>query len=240
MIFEGALSVKAAIQGKNRKVNKVFIAKEKKDRDTSFILRLCQSENIPVVRMPKDKINEMTTGKTHGGVIAEVENRNYQHEDSIDINNAFIVAIEGVEDPFNLGYMLRTLYSAGCTCVLVNDRDWAHVESVIAKASAGAFEFINIVKCQQMSKTIEKLKSNGVICYAAYRNDAIEYGDADYTKPCLIAVGGEMRGLSRDVLSMMDQHIYIPYANDFRNALNASSATAVLAYEVLRQRKGNK
>ena len=104
------------------------------------------------------------------------------------------------------------------------------------KSSAGASEYLNIVVSDDIPSLIKDVKKHGVKCFAAMRKDAISCFDADYTGPSLIAIGGEMRGLSKGVLEQMNQNIYIPYANDFHMALNASSATAVLAFEVLRMR----
>ena len=118
----------------------------------------------------------------------------------------------------------------------MNSRNLATSDSIIVKSSAGASEFINIVQSDDLVNDLAYLKTKGIKCLAAYRNNACVYTKVDYTKPVLIGIGGEMRGLSKEVINMMDGHIYIPYANDFRNALNASSATSVIAYEILRQR----
>ncbi|MCI5773525.1 MAG: RNA methyltransferase [Erysipelotrichaceae bacterium] len=236
MIFEGALSVKAAIKGRKRVVEKVIIAQDKHSKDISYIKKLCAMNQIPVELWDKAKINTIAAGKTHGGILAIAQERSYQPLESMLKKPSFICLLEGIEDPFNLGYILRSLYSAGCTGVLCGKRDWQNVENIICKSSAGASEFIDICQSDDLAKDLAYLKAQGVKCYAAYRNQAISYLEQDYRQDILIAIGGEMRGLSKDVLNAMDGYVYIPYANDFRNALNASSAASVIAYEVLRQR----
>lgn len=236
MIFEGALSVKAVINGGKRKVSKVLIDKEKKSRDVNYLKGLCQVKHIDLQFVDREIIDNLASGKTHGGIICEAFERKYQELDDLISDNSFIFLLEGIEDPFNLGYMLRSLYSAGASGVLLADRDWEKQAMTITKSSAGASEFINICKSNKLCDSLKYLKSKNIKLLAAYRKDAISYVDVDYTEPCLIAIGGEMRGLSKDVLKMMDDYIYIPYGNDFRNALNASSAVSVIAYEILRQR----
>ena len=142
-----------------------------------------------------------------------------------------------MEDPFNLGYILRSLYSAGCDALLIRKREWGDSESIILKSSAGAFEHMNIIMSDDLVNDITSIKNKGIKTICANRKDAIIYTEADLSRPLLLALGGEMRGLSRDVLNLMDESIFIPYQNDFKPALNASSAMAVLAFEVFNQNK---
>ena len=187
--------------------------------------------------LEREEINAMATGRTHGGLVAEASPRVYQElSECMHGKTPFLVLLEGVEDPFNLGYIIRTLYSVGCDGLILPRHDWASAESTIAKSSAGAFEYMNIVMSDDLPQLVKDIKKQGIKTYAAMRKDAITYLEADYRNPCLLAIGGEMRGLSSAVRNEIEQNIYIPYANDFRNALNAASAAAVLSFEVYRQR----
>lgn len=236
MIIEGALSVKAALLNDKREVFEVIIDKSKKDRNTNFIKKITLEKDIKLSLMDRSEIEKIAIGKSHGGIIAEVSNRNYQTLKSCFNENPFVAIIEGIEDPFNFGYAIRSLYSAGCSGIIINDRDWSTSEATILKSSAGAFDFINIYKSDDLKEVIDYAKSKGCLCLAAMRKDAVSYFDVDYKGPVLLCVGGEMRGLSKVVLDNVDKNIYIPYGNEFRNALNASSAIAVISYEILRQR----
>ena len=238
MLLEGNVSVKAAILGNHRKVEKLYYDKHKNDKDLNFILHRAKEKGIPCMPLEREEINSMATGRTHGGLVAQAGPRVYQELSECMHDKApFLVLLEGVEDPFNLGYIIRTLYSAGCDGLILPKHDWASAESTIAKSSAGAFEYMNIVMSDNLPQLVKDIKKQGVKTYAAMRKDAITYLEADYQKPSLIAIGGEMRGLSSAVRNEIEQNIYIPYANDFRNALNAASATAVLSFEVYRQRR---
>ncbi|MBR3356385.1 MAG: RNA methyltransferase [Solobacterium sp.] len=238
MILEGSLSVKAAMLAGRRKVTKLYVDRNKDDKDTAFILKTASRRHIPVVRTGREEIDELASGRTHGGIIAEAGERRLQTlRESFTDEKPFFVLAEGVEDPFNLGYMMRTLYSAGCTGLLLKARSWENADATILKSSAGASEYLNVIMSEDLPKDLRWLKSRGVHLYAAMRKDAVVYTAADYTGPVLLAVGGEMRGLSAGVRAEIEDNIFIPYANDFRAALNAASATAVLAYEVVRQRR---
>lgn len=238
MLLEGNVSVKAAILGNHRKVEKLYYDKHKNDKDLNFILHRAKEKGIPCMPLEREEINAMATGRTHGGLVAKAGPRVYQELSECMHGEApFLVLLEGVEDPFNLGYIIRTLYSAGCDGLILPRHDWASAESTIAKSSAGAFEYLNIVMSDDLPQLVKDIKKQGIKTYAAMRKDAITYLEADYRKPSLIAIGGEMRGLSSAVRNEIEQNIYIPYANDFRNALNAASAAAVLSFEVYRQRR---
>lgn len=238
MLLEGNVSVKAAILGNHRKVEKLYYDKHKNDKDLNFILHRAKGKGIPCMPLEREEINAMATGRTHGGLVAEASPRVYQElSECMHGETPFLVLLEGVEDPFNLGYIIRTLYSAGCDGLILPRHDWSSAESTIAKSSAGAFEYMNIVMSDDLPQLVQDIKKQGIKTYAAMRKYAITYLEADYRKPSLIAIGGEMRGLSSAVRNEIEQNIYIPYANDFRNALNAASAAAVLSFEVYRQRR---
>lgn len=236
--FEGSLSVKAVLLAGKREVSEIWIDKKKKDKDTSFIIHKAKEKKVPVLFKNRDEIDATASGKTHGGILAFADTRRMESlEECLKDETPFLAVIEGIEDPFNLGYALRTLYAAGCSGVLLNARNWSNAESTIVKSSAGASEWIRIVFPKDMQESLRQAKQAGCILYSAMRKDAVEYYDANFNQPMILAIGGEMRGLSHAVLDETDQNIFVPYANDFRNALNAASAIAAISFEVVRQRR---
>lgn len=241
MRLEGRISVKAAILAGNRTVNAVYVRDDLNDRDTSFIIHRAEERGIPVRRMRAEQIDELAQGKTHGGILADAGERTFQDISACLENDCpFVVMLEGVEDPFNLGYVIRSLYSAGCTGLILRSRDWSWSENTIVRSSAGAYEYMNVILSDDMAGTVRTLKQHGLYVYAAMRKDAISYFEAEFDRPLLLCIGGEMRGLSSAVLKECDQNIYIPYANDFRAALNAAGASAALGFEVMRQRSSRR
>lgn len=238
IILEGKISVKAALFSPYREVINIYIDKKKKDRDSSFIKRKAQEKGIKVTFVEREEIDAMASGKTHGGVIAEVSERSFQHIDDILKENVFLAIVEGVEDPFNYGSVLRSLYAAGCDGILVSERNWTTAASTLAKSSAGASEYLPMIVCTDFDETLQYIKNKGVRIICANRDDSsIVMYDEDYTKSICICIGGEKRGLSKVILNNSDQNVYIPYNQEFKNALSAQSASTILAYEVLRQRR---
>ncbi len=238
MCFEGKISVKAILQANRREVEEVWLDEKKKDKESAYIKRLCESLNVTVKLKKREEIDQVANGKTHGGVICFAGARHMQTlADSLHAPVPFLAVIEGIEDPFNLGYAFRTLYAAGCHGILLSSRDWRSVENVILKSSAGASEHMNWIACDDLAQAVISCKEAGLVLACAERKLAIDYYDMDFNQPLLLAIGGEMRGLSQPISAMSDQNIAVPYANDFRNALNASSAVAAISFEIVRQRR---
>lgn len=238
LILEGNISVKAAILANRREITEILVDESKSDKDTRFILARANERKIPIKMCSRESIDEIADGKTHGGLIAIVKERQVQElDDVLDKENLFLAIVEGIEDPFNFGYIARTLYAAGCDGILVSKRNWSSAAKTVTKSSAGASEYLNLFEIDDFDEALKKLKQHNIKLYCAMREDAIDCYEADMRGSFCLGIGGEMRGLSKSVLSYSDQNIFIPYQNDFRNALNAAAATAVLAFECLRQRK---
>ncbi|OCN04347.1 RNA methyltransferase [Erysipelotrichaceae bacterium MTC7] len=237
MLLEGNISVKAALLSPYRKVNKILIDIKKRGKDSGFIIFKAKEQNVPIEYLSREEIDSLASGKTHGGLLAEVEERTYQDITDV-IDDTFIAYVEGIEDPFNFGYIIRSLYAAGCTCIITNERNWSNAATTVTKASAGANEYMKHITTTAVEKTIKDLQNLGFNIIAAARDDtAIEMYDYDFTNKVCICIGGEKRGLSKDILEQSNQHVYIPYNTDFKNALNAVAATTILSFEVVRQRR---
>lgn len=234
-LVEGNISVKACLLANRRNVYEIYVDEKKKDRDTSFLLRQAQLKEIPIHRVKREQIETLAQGKTHGGCIAFVGEREYQTLEEKE--NPFYAVIEGIEDPFNFGYICRNLYAAGCDGLIVPTRNYSTAVTTVTKSSAGASEYINIIPSDDIPSLITTLQQKGIKLYCAMRKDSILYTQANFKEGCIIALGGEKRGLSKQILALSDQNIHIEYANDFKNALNGASATCIIAFEVVRQRQ---
>lgn len=239
MIIEGAIAVKAAMDSKFRKVETIYIDKDKHTQDVAFIVHEAYKCRVNVERCTSDFIKENALGRTHGGIIAEVQQRRFQSITSLMMKeNPFLALIEGVEDSYNLGYILRSLYAFGCDGVILPSREWDFEDGTMVKSSAGASEFIPIHLTDDLTVTLSTLHDNNFRIISAYRgSNPTPLYETDMSEgPILVCIGGPMRGLSREVLDNSDIFAYIPYDNEFRNALNAASAAVVFASEVYRQR----
>lgn len=234
---EGVLSTKAVIEAQKRDVHKILISQKKRSRNLSYLIRIAREQNIEIEFCDVSELEKYTDSQSHGGVLALVSQRRYDTiKEMLSHDKPFIAVLEGIEDPFNFGYCLRSLYAAGCHGVIVTERNWSEVVNVVTKSSAGASEFINLYASEDLEASIKHLKEKGLVMYAANRADASSLYETQFNDALILAIGGEKRGLSKKVAALADHNIYIPYANDFRNAINGSSATAIVSFEIFRQR----
>jgi len=238
LCFEGALSVKSVINHRARTVKEVWIDKSKDTKDIDYILNRCKSRHIAVKRIDAESIAKKAKGKTHGGILCFASPRTYENLEDLHLpQHPFLALIEGVEDPFNLGYCIRTLKAAGCDGIILSKRDWTSAEETLMKSSAGTFDSLPILQPENINETLHSLKQQGVKIISATRTPFSKpMTHVDLTQGLLLCIGGELRGLSRAVLDATDVSIVIPYPGTTKVALNAVSATAVLAFEVVRQR----
>ena len=233
MIIEGAISIKAAINAGNRKVDKVYINRDKKTKDFNYLRKIIKNNNIELVESTKDDLDKIALGKTYGGILAEVSNR-YMN----DFDDSDIFFLDGIEDPFNLGYACRTLYAFGVKNVLLSNRDYSNMEAQLLKSSAGAYDLLNIKIVKDSINEVKEYKDKGYYLYALYRGDeAKDVFNVKFNNKSLFILGGEKRGISSQLLDLCDEYLYIPYGSDFRNALNACGALDVLATLLFAQRK---
>lgn len=239
ILFEGSISVKACMLAGNRKIKEIIIDQKKHDKNSNFIRNKAKELGIEVKETSLEKINEISNGKTHGGILAIGYERKYQSiEEVLSLDPSLIAILEGVEDPFNLGDALRNFYAAGFEAVLVSNRDYSSCANVLVKSSAGASEYLNIVKLDDYQHILTQLKAVRFKIVCANRKDAIEYDHYDFKdKKICLAIGGELRGLSKIIDQNSDQNVFIPYASSFRNSLTSSSSSGILAFEIARQRR---
>lgn len=242
-VMEGMTSISALLaagqQGQNdRPIFEIWFdedKKVKKARELGFLQARCRDRQIPLLFKRTEEIEAMCVGNTHGGVIALCGERTLlQPTEQTLPRDAFICYIEGIEDPYNFGYALRSLYAAGCDAVLLGKRNWLSAAGVVARASAGASEALPLF-VGEPSEAIQTLKEMGYRVAMAGIRDSVSMYDADLHRPLLLVIGGEKRGVSREIASLCDQTVRIDYGREFRGSLSAASAATVLGFEVLRQ-----
>jgi 23S rRNA (guanosine2251-2'-O)-methyltransferase len=145
--------------------------------------------------------------------------------------------LDGVEDPFNYGQAIRALYAAGAHGLVLRGRAWEGAEAVIARASAGATERMPTTVVESPLEAVAHFKGRGlrVVCTSGTPGNCSIY-ESDLSQSLLLIIGGERRGIMRSLLQEADLQVRIPYGGEFRHALDITSATAILAFEVMRQR----
>ncbi len=248
-LFEGMTSIRALLAamaepaiGNDRKIQKLFFAKEnekKLAKELGWLRHRAEEHGFPIFPIASDEITAMTTGNTHGGIVAECTERTISPLSSLNTSlskHGFFAMLEGIEDPYNFGYALRSLYAAGVDGILLPERNWMSAAGVVARASAGASELLPMLTADPLSAAATfKALGYRIVC-ADTRTDVL-LPDADLKKPILLIVGGEKRGISRALLDECDLAVKIPYARDFNASLSAASATTMLAYEIMRQNR---
>ena len=242
-LFEGMTSIRAVLSSENagaRTIEKVLYdrAKEKtKAKELGYLRRISSERGFTVEAISSGELDELAVGNTHGGILALCTERQFSAPSDADIRaDGFYAMIEGIEDPYNFGYALRSLYAAGVDGILLSPRNWMSAAGVVCRASAGASELVPIY-IAEVEDTIELFKSKGYKVVCADIENSVSLYEADLKKPVFLIVGGEKRGISRSVLNAADQIVRIDYGREFKASLSAASASTVLAFEVYRQNR---
>ncbi|EOS60889.1 hypothetical protein C815_00897 [Firmicutes bacterium M10-2] len=231
-IYQGTISCKAILEAGKRKAGPLYIDPNKRTKDFSYIIHLAKKKGIQVIPMRREQMDELARSKQHGGMLLEAEDLYIPTIDTISKKKGTIFYVEGLEDPYNLGSICRTIYAAGATLLILPTRDWSNASDTILKASAGAFEKLDIAYASE-EQCIQYLQKHHIPLICAYRKDALPLSTFRYPKTCCIAVGGAMRGLSKKILSHSDYNVYIQYGREYRNALDTASSTAIFAFDKL-------
>ncbi len=239
IILEGWVSIRAALIAKKRTVYKLIIQKNKLSKMNKILISRAKSQKIKIDYQDSSEITELARGKTHGGALAIVSKRRMLEPRDIakGAENPYIAMLDGIEDPFNLGQAIRSLYASGVDGIILRNRNWGFAEATILRSSAGASEFVDIAMVNNAYEAAEHFKDRKYnIAYTGLEEGAISIYNADFKAALFIIIGGEKRGINNKLKEIADMIIKIPYGRDFRQALDASSSSAVIAFEVLRQR----
>ena len=245
LIFEGMTSISAVInapESNNRKITKIIYDKEKeksKYKELTFLRHKSIELGYDLCPVSAEEIESITIGNSHGGIVAFCTERYIKqlHDGISNIKSkGFYVMLEGIEDPYNFGYSLRSLYAAGADGIILNERNWMGAAGVVSRASAGASEMLDmfISSGEEAAKNFKDLGFK-VIC--AGIRDSVSIYDADMKKPVFLIIGGEKRGISSAVLSHADQIVRIDYDSKFRGSLSAASSAAIIGFEIMHQNK---
>lgn len=245
-IFEGMTSISSIISSisnanTNRKIIKILYntSKAKSKYNELKFLKLKAAElDFELVGVSHTEIDELAMGKTHGGFIALCEKIDIPPLCSADQlkNDGLYLVLDGIEDPFNFAYAIRSVYAAGADGVIVPSYRFKDAQGLICKGSAGTSELMDIFECD-ISAAIDIFKNKGYKVAAAGIRDSISLYDANLKKPLLLVVGGEKRGISAEILAKSDMIVRVDYGKTFKGSLTASSAATVLAFEVFRQNR---
>lgn len=240
-VLEGHVAILAALECGSRDIEVIYLDRTQRDRRGHLARLALRAADLGVraERVAPEMIDALASGQTHGGAIALVGPRRYVSlGDLLRPEGApFIAMIDGVEDPFNFGGAVRALYAAGADGLVVRPRNWMSAAGIVGRASAGASERIPTAVAETALDAAQYFRARGLtVATAARDRRAVPLYQADLRGPLFLLIGGEKRGITRSFLDKADLILEIPYGRRFGQSLGTTAATAVLAFEVMRQR----
>ncbi len=242
-LLYGLHAVREALRGGGRPLQRLLV--QRTDRQFAELVQQAKTQQIPVHVEPPPAFDRLVPGGNHQGVIAFVAAKAYSStEDVLELARQrgeppFLVILDGVEDPHNLGAVIRTAEAAGVHGVFVPERRAAGLTSVVAKTSAGALEHIMVTRVVNLSRLIHELKEAGLWIYGVEPSAPHEFTAIEMTGPIAFVFGGEGGGIRRGVAQDCDGLIRIPMKGKVES-LNVSAAVAVTLFEGVRQRRQQK
>ncbi|SFI37666.1 23S rRNA (guanosine2251-2'-O)-methyltransferase [Tindallia magadiensis] len=242
--LEGKNSVLEALRG-NRQVKEIYIAAKQKGQGLDEIRSLAREQKVSVKNVEKEKLDKMAQSRNHQGVIAMVEPYRYQNfEDVIEKalqvkKNPLVILLDGIEDPHNLGSIIRSAEVFGASAVIIPKNRAVGVTPTVAKIASGALEHVPVLQVVNLTETIKTLKKKNFWIAAGVGESNQDLSDQDLRGSIGLVIGSEGKGISRLVREHCDYLLRIPMAGK-TGSLNASVAAGVLLYEVFNQNRKKK
>ena len=239
-VIYGINAVGEALKSRGRGFEYVGVARERHDQRVQRIIDECRRLGVAVRFVPRQDIDRLAGSSSHQGVVAVTSAKTYTEVDEILEHKRgqhfLIVILDGVEDPHNLGAIIRTADGAGADGVLIPERRAAGITATVAKASAGAVEHVPIAKITNVARTLEELKNRNLWTVGLDERAPQAYDALDYNMDCALVLGAEGKGLHDLVRKKCDFLVSIPMLGQVAS-LNVSVAAAVVLYEMARQRR---
>ena len=243
ILLEGSAAIRGALLGGVRTIDRILLSRMKKpNRFHTWLLAEAGRREVTVERVEPEEIDERASGRTHGGLLAEAGLRRHDPLSVIassdpDTPPRLVVMLDGIEDPYNLGFAVRTLWAAGIDGVVLRNRSWGGAEGTILRSSAGAYDLMPIAQVESAEEGAQTCRRAGMLVAAtAHGQKSRSLYEADLARPLFLLIGGERRGITRSFLEEADLVIHIPYGREFDGSLGAASAAAVIGFEAMRQR----
>ena len=244
LVFEGMTSIRAIIKGidtgvNDRVINEILFDSQrlpKISKEIGFLKAVSEKYGFSLRGTDAAEIDSLSLGSSHGGILALCAERTIQGLSALPSLpvRGFYAMIQGIEDPYNFGYAIRSLYACGCDGIILGERNWMSAAGVVCRSSAGASEMLPVYKGDE-ALAVDCFKAAGynIVC-ADVRTENI-LGKCEIKTPLLLIVGGEKRGISKAILDKADLLVKIPYGREFKSSLSAASAATMFSYEIMRQ-----
>jgi 23S rRNA (guanosine2251-2'-O)-methyltransferase len=241
-LIYGVLPVLEALRARAGRIEKILIAENTHEKRLHELLELARENRIPFQKIPRANLSRFVdAGANHQGVIAFAAAADYDDaerlfEEIAAKQDAFAVILDGVEDPRNLGAILRTVDCAGADGVFIPERRAVGLTETVAKTAAGATEYVKIAKVTNISRLIDEMKARNIWTVGTSADAKMDYTEWDWTQKSALVLGSEGKGLHRLVAEKCDVLVKIPLHGKIES-LNVSVAAGVILYEAVRQRR---
>lgn len=244
----GFVSVKSILTAKSREVFRLLLDKERYEMVSRSGFHAAEkrqyewlhSTGIPVEYIEKEAFSALVGSATAGGIAAEVGERQFVSlETMLQKKNGYFTVLDGIEDPFNFGYALRSLYASGVDGVILPERNFFTATEAVVRSSAGASELLSCCTVSDLREACEKMKEQGIFLVATAKTDrARDLYRSSFRKPLCVVYGGEKRGISAGVLELCDAVVKIRYPRACHYSLPACSAVSIISFEIGRRLEG--
>ena len=219
----------------SRSIDRVLIARGAAGGRLQEIIDLCRAQSIALRFEPRGSLDRLAGGAAHQGIVALGAAQRYASLEEVAGRAQMLVVLDGVEDPHNLGAVVRTAHAAGADAVIIPERRAAGLTETVAKAAAGALEHLPVIREGNVNRTLERLKERGYWIYGLDERGDATYDQVEYTAPSVLVLGGEGQGLHHQVKKHCDCLVRIPMAGRI-SSLNVSVAAGVVLFEWKRRR----
>lgn len=240
-VIYGINSVEEALKARGRAFQWVGVARERHDLRLQRLVEACRKIGVAVRFLPRLELDRMAGNNGHQGVVAVTSSKQYNElDDLLEARRgrfSLLIVLDGIEDPHNLGAILRTADAVAADGVIIPERRAAGVTGSVAKSSAGASEHLPIARVTNVARTLEDLKAKNIWTVGLDQRGAQSYDQLDYKMDCAVVLGAEGKGLHDLVRRKCDFVVSIPMLGQVPS-LNVSVAAGVMLYEVVRQRRG--
>jgi 23S rRNA (guanosine2251-2'-O)-methyltransferase len=237
-ILVGIHAVLEALRA-GRSFDRVVVSKGAGGERIQEVVDLCRSASVPTRFEPRASLDKLAGSSAHQGVVALGAAHRYASIDDIPTGAKLLVVLDGVEDPHNLGAVIRTAHAAGAAAVLIPERRAVGITEVAAKAAAGALEYLPVVRVSNVNRALETLKERGFWIYGFDERGQSMYDETDFASPAVFVLGGEGQGLHHQVREHCDLVLRIPLEGRIAS-LNVSVAAGVVLFEWKRRQKHGK
>ncbi len=238
----GFVSIKSVIEAKSRQIFNIYIEKSRYENIMRSNLRVPEQRQYSALLncgaeckfVTQEEFERLMPNANAGGIAAEVGERIFTPcEEVLSIRNGYIAVLDGIEDPFNFAYALRSLYAAGVDAVILPERNFFTASDTVIRSSAGASELIKACCVPDLAKACKELKNKGYLIVSTAKNPkSKDMYRCKVKKPLCLVFGGEKRGINSEILDLSDLCVKIKYPRDCHYSLPACSAISVIAFEI--------